>query len=153
MNCARSVGCCLLICFLAFCGDCSASKTSQRKEVLRRIFRSVDLTPSISTTPSASSIDQPITPAPTEDPDMELNLMEDMVNQTLQSGGKAIFRCKVEGTPTDAVIFTWYKDGTELVDDPRFNIRTKSWGSLLKISDVYTADSGQYRCEASIRTG
>nr|XP_039262320.1 inactive tyrosine-protein kinase transmembrane receptor ROR1-like [Styela clava] len=78
-------------------------------------------------------------------------VVSDMHNQSLVSGGKAQFRCKVEGYPMDDVTFTWYKGNTVIdpSDDPRISIRQKSGISRLQISDVFTADSGLYRCESS----
>ena len=37
-----------------------------------------------------------------------LKIVEDMHNQTLKSGGKATFKCKVDGYPKKNLIFTWY---------------------------------------------
>ena len=34
-------------------------------------------------------------------------------------------------------------------EDGRITIKTKSWGSKLKINNVYTSDSGSYKCVAT----
>ena len=44
-----------------------------------------------------------------------------------------------------------FKDNAliDMSQDPRVSITTRPWGSRLRIKDVFTVDTGMYRCEAS----
>jgi len=79
--------------------------------------------------------------------------LEKMNDQTLTSGDRATFKCKVdlyEKYPVKNFTFVWYKDNTLIESDyDRLTIKQKTWGSQMRISDVYSSDSGNYACEAS----
>ena len=44
-----------------------------------------------------------------------------------------------------------FKDNAliDMAQDPRVTITTRPWGSRLRIKDLFTLDTGVYRCEAS----
>ncbi|XP_039260764.2 inactive tyrosine-protein kinase transmembrane receptor ROR1-like [Styela clava] len=81
----------------------------------------------------------------------DLELTEGMEDEYLQSGEKLQFRCRVSVVPKRDLTFTWYKDNMKIKtgEDERLSMKEREWGSRLQILDVYTADSGEYRCEAS----
>ncbi|CAK8676240.1 inactive tyrosine-protein kinase transmembrane receptor ROR1-like [Clavelina lepadiformis] len=80
-----------------------------------------------------------------------LELIERMQNETYFSGETATLRCKVSGSSSTNITFTWFKDNV-LVEDGfqnRVKIKRRSWGSRLVVEGLFTSDSGRYRCEAS----
>lgn len=81
----------------------------------------------------------------------DLELTDEMEDMSLQSGERLQFRCRVSVVPKRALTFTWYKDNMKIKpgDDERLTMKERDWGSRLQILNVYTADSGEYRCEAS----
>ena len=42
-----------------------------------------------------------------------------------------------------------YKDSVLLAPDYRIKMKNKTWGTRLQINDVYSTDSGSYRCEVT----
>nr|CAB3265672.1 tyrosine-protein kinase transmembrane receptor ROR1 [Phallusia mammillata] len=140
--------------FLLLTTACVGKETKKLRRHTRDVRWVRDLTSSLSSAALGSTGSAPAgrsPPASTSDPDEEafLKLDEDMLNQTVTSGDKASFRCKVEGNPSSNIEYTWYKNQQTLTDGMRIKIKTKSWGSRLQINDAYTSDSGLYRCEAS----
>uniref|UniRef100_H2Z709 Ig-like domain-containing protein n=1 Tax=Ciona savignyi TaxID=51511 RepID=H2Z709_CIOSA len=80
-----------------------------------------------------------------------LRIASPMRNHKATSGDKVHFKCKVESAANANLTFTWYKEDL-LIDpnyDPRVTITKRPWGSRMRMIDLFTYDSGLYRCEAS----
>jgi len=84
--------------------------------------------------------------------------LEKMIDQTLTSGDRATFKCKIdlyEKFPVNNFTFVWYKNNILInsefikMEYDRLTIKQKNWGSQMRINDVYSSDSGSYKCEAS----
>lgn len=106
--------------------------------------------------PILEGIKEDSTVGPIGVPDSEYIVLErPMNNETkLQTGDKAILRCRITGYP--AVQYQWYKNEVWLTEerlDKKMSIRNFDWGSRLMIRSVDTTDTGYYQCRAHNSAG
>uniref|UniRef100_A0A8C6SGG8 Ig-like domain-containing protein n=1 Tax=Neogobius melanostomus TaxID=47308 RepID=A0A8C6SGG8_9GOBI len=87
------------------------------------------------------------------------NTVYSLQDLVASEGQLVVLECRVKGTPSPRVL--WYKEGTLIADSPEFRILQKSKPSMiiskeictLVIAEVFTDDSGTFRCTASNNYG
>nr|XP_002130072.1 tyrosine-protein kinase transmembrane receptor ROR2 [Ciona intestinalis] len=138
----------LWICVLATVVECTDDGSSFRDQFLGL----PGLLHAASTDPISNGVAEE-TEVDTSDDEMEssLRIASRMRSLNAVSGDNVNFKCKVASASQTNLTFTWYKEDL-LIDpayDERVNIVKRKWGSRMRIKEVFTSDSGLYRCEAS----
>ena len=72
-------------------------------------------------------------------------------SQLLRTGQPLRLSCKVQGSPV--IVLTWFKNGSEMVSDPRHTVTFDSSIATLEVESCCVEDSGDYVCVASSDAG
>ena len=78
---------------------------------------------------------------------MKLSILD---SSLVKVGESVVMKCKITGRLRPFAIYSWEKDGSDLMPTSRRDIKTRLRGERLKIRNVRPIDAGRYRCRAKV---